>query len=395
MTINWKDEKKTLYWINALTFNLSRLIPLRNKRLWVFGAWRGRKYDDNSKYLFEYVSREHSNEIEAVWLSYNPTVVEEVRSLGLRAYRSGSLKGLWMQIRAGMAVYTNSLMDLGFISFVGGAEILTTWHGMSFKKIYNSKYSGWSLCVKKTLDHIFSWTYRTFSTVTSLQGKRWLMESFTLNPDEIYITGQPRNDILRGVNKRNVLRGTNINPEKQLIFYFPTYRTAAMGKDAVQEIVEELYESKDLEAALKQTNSVFVVKPHPVSPPIQLQERDDFVVFDFKTVKNNQELLGAGDILITDYSGSFIDFALLNRPVIFYEPDEVKFLSKSEDMDSKFFEISCLNRAVTPAKLAEKILNPSTVACDKINEVWEDESIRGTNYTENVYRLMLKKVGLE
>jgi CDP-glycerol glycerophosphotransferase (TagB/SpsB family) len=360
----------------------------------VFGAWRGQKYDDNSKYLFEYVSKNNNDEIEAIWLSYNPTVVEEVRQRGFRAYRSGSLRGVWIQLKAGAAIYTNSLMDFGFFPLVGGAEILTTWHGMSFKKIYNSKYSGWSRKTKVFLDHIFSWTYRTFSTVTSEQGKKWLMESFTLDPNEIYITGQPRNDILKEVNKQNVLEDSSIPIEKRLILYFPTYRNSSMGENAIQDIIEKLYDSKELDDALKLTNSIFVVKPHPVTPPLKLKSRDNFMVFDYKTVKNNQELLGVGDILITDYSGCFIDFALLNRPIIFYVPDEEKFLKESEDIDRNFFEISCLNKAINPIELADKIMNPSIAACQKTNDIWEDESIKGTNYSENVYHLILKKVGL-
>lgn len=388
------NEKKYLYIINSITFNLSRLSPFRSKRIWVFGAWRGQKYDDNSKYLFEYVSKNNNDEIEAIWLSYNPTVVEEVRQRGFRAYRSGSLRGVWIQLKAGAAIYTNSLMDFGFFPLVGGAEILTTWHGMSFKKIYNSKYSGWSRKTKVFLDHIFSWTYRTFSTVTSEQGKKWLMESFTLDPNEIYITGQPRNDILKEVNKQNVLEDSSIPIEKRLILYFPTYRNSSMGENAIQDIIEKLYDSKELDDALKLTNSIFVVKPHPVTPPLKLKSRDNFMVFDYKTVKNNQELLGVGDILITDYSGCFIDFALLNRPIIFYVPDEEKFLKESEDIDRNFFEISCLNKAINPIELADKIMNPSIAACQKTNDIWEDESIKGTNYSENVYHLILKKVGL-
>ena len=387
------NEKKYLYLINAITFNLSRLSPFRSKHIWVFGAWRGLKYDDNSKYLFEYVSKNH-DEIEAIWLSNKSKVVEDVRQRGFRACRSGSLEGLWIQLRAGAAIYTNSLMDFGFFPLVGGSEILTTWHGMSFKKIYNSKYSGWSLKTKMFLDHFFSWTYRTFSTVPSEQGKKWLMESFTLDPNEIYITGQPRNDILKKVNKKCVLEGASIPMEKRLIFYFPTYRNSSMGENAIQDIVEKLYDSKELDEALKQTNSIFVVKPHPVTPPLKLKGRDNFMVFDYKSVQNNQELLGAGDILITDYSGCFIDFALLNRPIIFYVPDEEMFLRESEDIDEKFFEISSLSKAINPIELAERVMNPSMAACQKTNDIWEDERLKGTNYTENVYQLIHKKVGL-
>lgn len=392
--VDLKSPKKYLFLLNVFTFNLSRLSPFRSRRIWVFGAWGGLKYDDNSRFLYEYVKDIHKNEIEAIWLSNNAKVVDDVNQKGYTAYKSNSLKGIWTQLRAGAAIYTNSLMDFGYFPLVGGAKILTTWHGMSFKKICNSTYKGWSLRLKKFLDHIFSWTYRTFSTVTSEQGKKWFIESFSLNPNEIYITGQPRNDIFKSLKRDVVLANTSLPSNKQLIFYFPTYRNKSMGADAIQKIVEELYNNKDLDNALTKTNSILVVKPHPITPQLKITNRENFVVFDYKSVVNNQELLGAGDVLITDYSGCFIDFALLNRPIIFYNPDEEQFLKESEDIDKKFFEISSLNKAATPSELADKILHPSVSACEKTNDIWEDKSIKNSNYTENVFNLLMGKTGI-
>lgn len=394
MRIDFKSRKKWSYPINVITFNLSRLFPFRNKRIWVFGAWEGKKYDDNSKYLFEYVVEKHPTEIRAIWLSDNENAVHILREKGLEAYLNRSAKGKWFQLRAGVAYYANALIDFGTFPLIGGATIATSWHGMSFKKIYNSKYHGFSLFLKKTLDHVFSWTYRDLSFVPSEQGKRWFEESFTLNPVKIFITGQPRNDTLKRNTRENVFRTLGINPNKKLILYLPTYRQQSLGKDAMLTIAKQLYDNKELDSVLEKTNSVFLVKPHPLTPPIKLGRRDNFVVLDYLSVENNQELLAAGDMLVTDYSGGFIDFALLNRPIIFYEPDEEMFLKYSEDIDKKFFELSNLNKAKTPKDLAELIAEPTLVVCDATNKLWEDESIKDTCYSENVYNVICKEIGL-
>ena len=47
--------KKYLWPINAFLFNMCRLYPFRDKRLWIFGALGGKKYDDNSRFLYEYI----------------------------------------------------------------------------------------------------------------------------------------------------------------------------------------------------------------------------------------------------------------------------------------------------------------------------------------------------
>lgn len=394
MKIDFKSRKKWAYPINFLTFNLSRLSPFRNKRLWVFGAWEGMKYDDNSKYLFEYILSKYNQEIQAVWLSDNEAVVSKLNSEGLEAYLNKSLKGKLMQLRAGVAYYTNALTDFGTFPLIGGAVIATSWHGMSFKKIYNSKYHGFSLFLKKTLDCVFSWTYRDLSFVTSEQGKRWFEESFTLNHNKIFITGQPRNDALKRNTREKIFSALGIGLDKKLILYLPTYRQQSLGKEAMYTIVKQLYDDKSLDKVLRETNSVFLVKPHPLTPPIALERRENFMIMDYLSVENNQELLAAGDMLVTDFSGGFIDFALLNRPIIFYLPDEEMFLKYSEDIDKKFFEISNLNKAKTPETLAKLISSPTLVVCESTNKMWEEESIKGSCYSENVYNVICKEIGL-
>ena len=92
LKINYKSPRKWSLPINILLFNLCRLWPFRQKRLWVFGAWEGRKYDDNAKYLFEYIGSCHP-EIRIVWLTNSIDAVRQVRTMGYEAYLNGSKKG--------------------------------------------------------------------------------------------------------------------------------------------------------------------------------------------------------------------------------------------------------------------------------------------------------------
>ena len=42
--------------IMFVVYWFSRLIP-KKKGLWIFGAWYGEKYGDNTKYLFEHINK--------------------------------------------------------------------------------------------------------------------------------------------------------------------------------------------------------------------------------------------------------------------------------------------------------------------------------------------------
>ena len=51
-----KKNHQSIHKIMAASiYAISCLIP-KSKNLWIFGAWRGQLYADNSKYLFEYVA---------------------------------------------------------------------------------------------------------------------------------------------------------------------------------------------------------------------------------------------------------------------------------------------------------------------------------------------------
>ncbi|MCP5462729.1 MAG: CDP-glycerol glycerophosphotransferase family protein [bacterium] len=65
----------------------------KKKNLWVFGAWFGEKFSDNSKYLFQYIATNHP-EIQAVWLTKNKQTFNFLRKQGFECYYLPSAKGL-------------------------------------------------------------------------------------------------------------------------------------------------------------------------------------------------------------------------------------------------------------------------------------------------------------
>lgn len=379
--------------INILLFNLCYLNLFRNKKLWIYGAREGSKYDENSMYLFEYMNKNHP-EIESIWMTDDFKAKNLVEGKGYKACLNSTFTGKILQLRTGVAVYSHGLIDFGTFPLLGGSELVAVWHGMGFKKIYNGKFSGKKLKLKKALDHLFSWTRRTMTPVTSEYSKHWVDEMFTLNHDEIVITGQPRNDAFKVANREKIMNAINVGMDKRTIIFMPTYRMPSLGPKAMENIIIDLYNSKELNEVLEKTNSVFLAKLHPLTPHIDIADRDNFRILDYAAVESNQELMGVCDVLVTDYSSCFVDYALLERPIIFYNPDDEEFLSKSEKMEEGFFEIRDMNKALSPEELADKILNPSMAAVDRTNEIFEDPLIKGTCYCENVYNAIAKKIGL-
>jgi len=393
--IDWKSERKRALWANIFIFRWDKLVQKRDRNIWVFGGREGCQFDDNSRYFFEWVNKNHP-EIKSVWLCKNMQLAEKIISLGFNAYTFESKEGVAFSKKAGVSVYSNGLVDFGYYPRVGGSTIVSLWHGVPFKKIYNDTYSGWRLRAKLILDKFFSWTHRDITITTSKYVNQQFSGIFGLGKNaKKVICGQPRNDVLfSGLSKMTVLTKTTISSDKKLILFMPTYRKPAMGADAMTNIIKALYDSNALDRALNETNSVFVAKLHPLTPHIEIENRENFVILDYGAIDNNQELLGVADMLITDYSSCMMDYALLDRPVAFYMPDHDIFMKLSEPLYDEFFELCKHDNCTTPADLAEKILHPSKAAVNAINELFEDPSIKGTCYCENVYNAIAKEVGL-
>lgn len=391
-----KLNKHTALPYNIITYNLIRLNPFRNKHIWVFGGWMGHKFDDNSRYLFEYVNQNHSDKIDSVWLTDEEVVVEQVRSLGYKSYLNKSKEGRRYQLKAGVAVYTHGLDDFGMFPLVGGAEIVSVWHGIGIKKLYNEKYSGKKLAVKKFLDFFFMWQQRDITVVSSQYVKEIYGRTFGLKKNaKYYLTGQPRCDALFGLKKEEVLKNVEVDTSKRIILYMPTYRMESLGHDAIQNIFQALYDSKEIDDALRATNSIIIAKPHPVSPKVEIENRDNFIILDNKAVESNQKLIGIADVLVTDYSTSCIDFALLDRPILFYTPDEKEFIEKSEPLYDVYMDICRHNNCcVTAEELAKEILNPTKDAVNALNDVYNDPITRDANNCKRVYECIVKEVSI-
>ena len=74
------------------------LIP-RNKNIWVFGAWYGEKFSDNSKYLYLYLLKNHP-EIKSIWLTRDRNLKTEIKKTGGYVYYTNSIKAVYYSLLA-------------------------------------------------------------------------------------------------------------------------------------------------------------------------------------------------------------------------------------------------------------------------------------------------------
>lgn len=395
MKIDFLQPRKLTWPINAIIYNVCRLYPFRNKHIWVFGALNGNGYDDNAKYLFEYINEKHTDEIVSVWISEKTDIVGILRRKGYNAYLTYSWRGIYYALRCGVAIYTHGLSDFGYIPLVGGARIVSLWHGVGFKKIYNASYHGTWQLLKMFADNIFNWTKRHYTMVTSEYTKQQFKVLFNLNVKGIYITGQPRNDVFKkNIDFASIRKRLSISQDYKVILYMPTYRNKWQGDKVIDDIIKNLVSNNKLNEVLKQNKYVIVIKLHPITSIPQIVLNKNFRMVKYDEIDSNQELLALGDMLITDYSSCYVDYSLLNRPVIFYVPDMEEYLKSTGGLDDEYFNICNICKCETPENLSELLLHPSNKVAEVTNRLFEDTKIHDTCYCENVYKVIKNEMNL-
>ncbi len=103
---------------------------------------------------------------------------------------------------------------------------------------------------------------------------------------------------------------------KKILLYMPTYRGHVASADAPDQL--------DIKACCRALSDTYIliIRNHPFvkqQPPIP-DECREFALYAPGELEGN-ELLAAADVCITDYSSVMFDYALLDRPMIFFAYD--------------------------------------------------------------------------
>ncbi len=134
--------------------------------------------------------------------------------------------------------------------------------------------------------------------------------------------GIPRTDALlpssrRDADERTVRERLGLCDGRTTILYAPTFRGADLKGAAAPELL-------DIAALHRALGSEYrlILRLHPfVKSAMRIPpEVGDFVV-DASAEPDANEVMLAGDILVSDYSSIIFEYALLNRPMAFLAPD--------------------------------------------------------------------------
>ncbi|MFA5577359.1 MAG: CDP-glycerol glycerophosphotransferase family protein [Bacilli bacterium] len=314
---------------------LTFLVP-KNKHLWVFGEWLGYRYADNSKYLFEYVNLNHP-EIVAIWLSKDNTIVDEVRSKGFKAYKSYSLKGSLLSMRAKVHVVTHDGSDTNTY-FCGGSKLMMLTHGtplkhqgvdlqanrMGFFTTFVDRYGPYIFPLKRKYDLVFC--------ADELAQTRF--QSAFPTAKEVLPFGYPRWDAYYSKEQNKKLNEI-VERYDLVISFMPTLRFY----NEIQYDPFSVEGFNEFSNFLVENNYLLLVRPHPV----MRLKNENIENENIKFVGSNEfpnvfDIFNKTDILITDYSSVMFDFKITGRKIILLTPDLDFYLNEDVGVYGDFSE---------------------------------------------------------
>ena len=303
-------------------YNLSsHFIPVKNNVI-MFESSNGRNYTGNPRYIYEEMLRQGlDNEYKCVWSLTDTNI--HIPGNSLKIKRSG-LKFLFYSLRSKFWIFDSRHQY--YLKKNKNTKYIQTWHGtplkklaMDMDKVNNSETINIEEYKEEFKKNTSAWDYLISQNSYS---SKIFKRAFAFDGEMLEI-GYPRNDIL--VNENNeakineIKERLNIDKDKKIILYAPTWRDNEFHQSGIYKFATEM-DFNAMKNALSDEYVLIVKFHYLVKDEINWDEYRDFII-ECNEMWDIQELYLISDILITDYSSVMFDYALLNRPILFYTYD--------------------------------------------------------------------------
>ena len=342
-----------LYFIGLIL----KIFEQEYRNIWLVSE-RGIDARDNGFVFYQYLRNSHP-EINAYYvISKDVSDYKKVKKYGnIIEYKS--FKHLMYLV---MAKYKISTHDQGYTPDM----IIFHWiHKLPFH------FSGKSIFLQHGVTKdIIPWYFRNeckpdLFVCATKEEYDFINKNFGQHSPELQLLGFCRYDNL--VQKKT--------PKKQILV-MPTWRKEIKTKEEFLKSeyfhrYNSLLHNQKLLSFLKENNYTLVFYPHiEFQKYLNCFEQQEHIVLGTMNKYDVQKLLIESEILITDYSSVFFDFAYLNKPIYFYQFDYNNFFGHHYDRGYVQFD-----------KFGDVIQDENIL----VNEVIHSNGIKNNTYLEHLF----------
>lgn len=340
------------YGIIARIINI--FVPVK-KNHWIFGANYGKTYSEGSKYILEYMLKNHP-EHHCTFITANKDIKKELDSKGIPCEYNFSLKGMITIAQANVVFTCHTLADILFVYPKKNRRNYYLVHGQPHKvamlarskeylkatgKLKESRKDKWKEKVHKFFNNGMTWANIEFVSATS-EFLQPFMSNDYLGTVPVKVLGMPRNDALFQPERFKNEKWVEGLEGKFVISYLPTHRKYGLGNLSPIPFVNR----PEIQEWMRENNIVLLVKQHPNMVKKLKEVHNSDVIKDISKLGiEAQVCLYHSDALICDYSSAWFDYLLLKRPTLFYYYDDFNEDDAGTYFDTKdfFSEYICYN----------------------------------------------------
>lgn len=346
--------------ITLYVFNKMKL-----KENWVvFESFMGRNCSGQPKYVYKYLQEAYGDKYKCIWVVDRKGVEIPGKHKTCKRF---SLKYYYYMNRS--KYWVNNMRQPLSIPRREETVMLATWHGTPLKRLVfdmddvhsaNPRYK--DIVFKQTR----AWDYLLSDNPFSTER---FQSCFRFEKEKILEYGYPANDPMYAPDREEqaakIKEKLGIPKNKKVILYAPTWRDdqfyeAGQYGFELDLDVNRLQEEFGDEYVLLLRLHYFIVDQ------LDLSKYGDFTV-DGSSYDDITDLYLISDMLITDYSSVFFDYANLKRPVLYYTYD----LDKYRDVLRGFY-LDMEKDLPGPLLLTNDEVVDAIKNIDKIKEQYKD-----------------------
>lgn len=299
--------------VASVIYRLFCIIPIKHNRIF-FQSYFASGFTDNPKYLCEYLHKKYSDRFEYVFAvnkNRDNADVDYIRKVCFHSVK-------WIYFLATSSVTVWNSGQPAWISRRKSQLVIETWHaGGAFKRTdiinKNEIINAWLKKRQNRYMKLFVSSSEAFTQSNIVKGRQY--------NGEILPCGMPRNDLLFLPESVKAC-SEKVRQQFDLgnafcILFAPTFRGNGETKEKIK-IVPPLTELAEMLREKTGRDIAILLRKHHGD---NNQYNIPGVTVDVSAYSDIQELICCTDLLITDYSSTMWDYALLGRPCFLFVPD--------------------------------------------------------------------------
>lgn len=342
----------------------------------IFESFYGKGYSDSPKYIYEYLQKNYPGKYRAIWVINDKNTKIPYEHVKVKRF---TLRYAYYLARC--KYYVFNTRQPAWVKKREGNIFLETWHGTPLKRLVFDQEDV-SSASPRHKDQFYKQSRAWDYLIAANQFSSDTFRRCFMYEKEMLETGYPRNDIMHYDNKDQIAaeirKKLNIPADKKTILYAPTWRDDEFYGSGQYKFTLKL----DLYRMKEQLGDEYVVllRTHYfIADSIDVTGIEDFA-YNVSKYNDISELYLISDLLITDYSSVFFDYANLKRPMLFFTYD----IDKYRDVLRGFY-----------IDMEEELPGPLLYTSDEVIEAIKDIDQLNIKYSERYDEFYEKYCGWE